>query len=57
MENESFGFNISDVLVGILRLMKQKGILQEKEILDILWEAKDAQFPWTKEDIKDLLKL
>jgi hypothetical protein len=57
MENESFGFNISDVLVGILRLMKQKGILQEKEILDILWEAKEAQFPWTKEDIKDLLKL
>jgi predicted nucleic acid-binding protein len=57
MENESFGFNVSDVLVGILRLMKQKGILQEKEILDILWEAKEAQFPWTKEDIKDLLKL
>ena len=57
MENESFGFNVSDVLVGILRLMKQKGILQEKEILDLLWEAKEAQFPWTKEDIKDLLKL
>lgn len=57
MENESFGFNVSDVLVGILRLMKQKGILEEKEILDMLWEAKEAQFPWTKEDIKDLLKL
>jgi len=57
MENESFGFNVSDILVGILRLMKQKGILQEKEILDLLWEAKEAQFPWTKEDIKDLLKL
>jgi predicted nucleic acid-binding protein len=57
MESESFGFNVSSVLVGILRLMKQKGILEEQEILDILWEAKDAQFPWTKEDIKDLLKL
>ena len=57
MENEFFGFNVSDVLVGILRLMKQKGILEEKEILDMLWEAKEAQFPWTKEDIKDLLKL
>jgi hypothetical protein len=57
MENEFFGFNVSNVLVGILRLMKQKGILEEREILDILWEAKDAQFPWTREDIKDLLKL
>jgi hypothetical protein len=57
MENEFFGFNVSNVLVGILRLMKQKGILEEQEILDILWEAKDAQFPWTREDIKDLLKL
>ncbi|MGO9121611.1 MAG: hypothetical protein ACLQPD_28875 [Desulfomonilaceae bacterium] len=57
MESEFFGFNVSDVLVGILRLMKQKGILEEHEILDILWEAKGAQFPWTKEDIKDLLKL
>ena len=57
MESEFFGFNVSNVLVGILRLMKQKGILEEQEILDILWEAKDAQFPWTKEDIKDLLKL
>ena len=57
MESEFFGFNVSEVLVGILRLMKQKGILEEQEILDILWEAKEAQFPWTKEDIKDLLKL
>jgi hypothetical protein len=57
MESEFFGFNVSNVLVGILRLMKQKGILEEQEILDILWEAKDAQFPWTKEDIKNLLKL
>ena len=57
MEREFFGFNIPNVMVSLLRLMKQKGILEEKEILDILWEAKDAQFPWTKEDIRDLLKL
>jgi len=57
MEKEFFGFNIPNVMVSLLRLMKQKGILEEKEILDILWEAKDAQFPWSKEDIKDLLKL
>ncbi len=29
MESEFFGFNVSEVLVGILRLMKQKGILEE----------------------------
>ncbi|HTY25732.1 MAG TPA: hypothetical protein VMC85_21560 [Desulfomonilaceae bacterium] len=57
MSNDFFGFNVSEVLVGVLRLMKQKGLLEEQEILDILWEAKDAQFPWTKEDIKSLLKL
>ena len=57
MEDEFFGFNIPEVMVRLLRLMKQKGLLEEQEILDILWEAKDAQFPWTKEDIRDLLKL
>ena len=57
MESDFFGFDVPNLLVGILRLMKQKGILEEQEILDILWEAKGAQFPWTKEDIKDLLKL
>ncbi len=57
MEREFFGFDISNVMVSLLRLMKQKGVLEEQEILDILWQAKDAQFPWTKEDIKELLKL
>ena len=57
MENEFFGFDISRVMVSLLRLMKQKGLLEEQEILDILWEAKDAQFPWSKQDIRDLLKL
>ncbi len=57
MESKFLGFDITNVMVSLLRLMKQKGLLEEQEILDILWEAKDAQFPWTKEDIKDLLKL
>lgn len=57
MEREFFGFDIPNVMVSLLRVMKQKGILEEQEILDILWEAKDAQFPWSKEDIKELLKL
>jgi hypothetical protein len=57
MEREFFGFNIPSVVVSLLRLMKQKGVLEEQEILDILWEAKEPQFPWTKEDIRELLKL
>jgi hypothetical protein len=57
MEKEFFGFNIPSVVVSLLRLMKQKGVLEEQEILDILWEAKEPQFPWTKEDIRELLKL
>jgi hypothetical protein len=57
MESKFLGFDITNVMVSLLRVMKQKGLLEEQEILDILWEAKDAQFPWTKEDIKDLLKL
>jgi hypothetical protein len=57
MEKEFFGFNIPSVVVSLLRLMKQKGVLEEQEILDLLWEAKEPQFPWTKEDIRELLKL
>jgi hypothetical protein len=57
MEKEFFGFNIPSVVVSLLRLMKQKGVLEEQEILDLLWEAKEPQFPWTKEDMRELLKL
>ncbi len=57
MESEFFGFDVANVLLGVLRLMKKKGILEEQEILEILWEAKGAQFPWTKHDIKELLKI
>ena len=30
---------------------------EEQAILDLLWEAKDSHFPWTREDIKELIKL
>ncbi|MBM3298415.1 MAG: hypothetical protein FJY85_00500 [Deltaproteobacteria bacterium] len=57
MEDTYFGFNVGKLLVEALKLLKQKGVLEEAEILDILWEAKDPYFPWSKEDIKELLKL
>jgi hypothetical protein len=57
MEQDSFGFNFGKVMVGILRLLKEKGVLKEDEILEVLWDAKDPLYPWTKQDIKDLLKL
>ena len=53
MEDNYFGFNVGKVLVGILRMLKEKGIVEEKAILDLLWEAKDPQFPWSRDDIKD----
>jgi hypothetical protein len=57
MEQDSFGFNVGGVIVGILRLLKQKGVLEESEILEVLWEAKDPLYPWNKQEIKELLKL
>lgn len=57
MQQDSFGFNVGAVMVGILRLMKQKGLLKEDEILEILWDAKDPLYPWNKQEIKELLKL
>jgi len=57
METDYFGFHVGKVLVGIIRLLQQRGILEESEILEILWEAKEARFPWSKEEIKELLKL
>jgi hypothetical protein len=57
MEQDAFGFNIGAIMVGILRLMKQKGLLTEDEILDVLWDAKDPLYPWNKQEIKQLLKL
>lgn len=59
MENDCtyMGFNVGKVLIGTLRLLKQKGVLKEAEILEILWDAKDPLFPWNKQEIKDLIKL
>jgi len=57
MENHYFGFNLGQLVVGMLRLLKQKGVLEEQEVLDLLWDAKEPAFPWSKTDIKELLKL
>jgi hypothetical protein len=57
MEDTYFGFNVGQLVVGMLRLLKQRGVLEEKEVLDLLWEAKEPAFPWTKREIKELLKL
>ncbi len=57
METDYFGFHVGKVLVGIIRHLKQRGVLEESEILDVFWEAKDPLFPWSKEEIKELLKL
>jgi len=57
MQEDYFGFNVGQVVIGLLRLLKQRGILKEEEILDILWEAKEPLFPWDRKEIKELLKL
>ena len=50
-------FNQEKVVIELLKALKNKGILTEDEVLDILWEAKDPFFPWSKSDIKDLFNL
>ena len=57
MEDSYFGFDVGKILVGMFRLMKERGILEEEAILDLLWEAKEPEFPWTKADIKEIIKL
>jgi hypothetical protein len=57
MQDDYFGFNVGQVVISLLRLLKQRGILKEEEILDILWEAKEPLFPWDRKEIKELLKL
>jgi hypothetical protein len=57
MEDSYFGFDIGKIAIGMLRLLKEKGILDEEAILDLLWEAKSVEFPWDKSDIKELIKL
>lgn len=57
MEENYLGFNVGKVLFSVIRLLKQKEVLTEDEILDLLWEAKDPLFPWSKSEIKELIKL
>jgi hypothetical protein len=57
MKEDYFGFNVGQILVAMLKLLKEKGVLEEEEILDMLWEAKEPLFPWTKQEIKELIKL
>ncbi|MFC1833911.1 hypothetical protein ACFL2Q_04150 [Thermodesulfobacteriota bacterium] len=55
--DDYFGFNVGKIVIGMLKIMKEKGIADEEAILDLLWEAKDAHFPWSRQDIKELIKL
>jgi hypothetical protein len=57
MEESYFGFDLGKVTMGLLRLLKEKGLLEEEAILDLLWEAKEVEFPWDRNDIKELIKL
>jgi hypothetical protein len=57
MEEGEFGFDVEKLLIGIIKLLKERGVLEEQEILEVLWDAKDPVFPWSKSDIKELLKL
>ncbi len=50
-------FNQEKVVIELLKVLGKKGLLTEDEVLNILWEAKDPFFPWSKTDIKDLFNL
>jgi hypothetical protein len=56
-ESYSSGFNVEKLLIEVLKLLKERGVLEESEILEVLWNAKDPYFPWDKQDIKELIKL
>ncbi len=57
MEDTYFGFKTGELLVALIRTLKQKGVLTEEEALDMLWNAKESMFPWSKQEIKELIKL
>ena len=57
MEESYFGFDLGKLVLGTLRLLKEKGLVEESAVIDLLWEAKEATFPWTRADIKELVKL
>lgn len=57
MEGDHLGFDTSKLVIQLLKALKNKGILEEDAILDMLWDVKDPLFPWNKSDIKELIKL
>jgi len=57
VEENYYGFNVGQLIIGTLKLLKNKGLLEEGEILDLLWDAKEPLFPWNKQEIKELIKL
>jgi hypothetical protein len=57
MEDTYIGFQTGPLVIGMLKLLKNKGVLNEEEILDLLWDVKEPMFPWSKAEIKELLKL
>lgn len=57
MEENYLGFNVGKLLIGVIRLLREKEVLDEEELLDVLWDAKEPYFPWSKSEIKELLKL
>ncbi len=52
-----YGFDMGKVVLALLKQLKDRGVLDENAILDLLWDAKDPFFPWDKSDIKELIKL
>jgi hypothetical protein len=57
MEDTYQGFKVGQMVIAILKLLREKGIVSEEEALDLLWDAKDPLYPWSKKEIKELLKL
>jgi hypothetical protein len=39
MESTNLGFDLGKVIIGTLKLLKDKGLLAENEVLDLLWDA------------------
>jgi hypothetical protein len=57
MEGDYLGFDTGKLVIQLIRALKDKGVLDEELILDMLWDVKDPLFPWSKSDIKELIKL
>lgn len=57
MNEGPYGFDTGRLVIGLIKLLKDRGVLEENVVLDLLWDVKDPHFPWTKSDIKELLKL